>query len=57
MIRIRTIAAIALIACMLTLNPGAAQLTVYDPANYAQNLQTAANTLKQINNQLSSLQN
>jgi P-type conjugative transfer protein TrbJ len=57
MIRIRSIAAIALIACMLTFNPGAAQLTVYDPANYAQNLQTAANTLKQINNQLSSLQN
>ena len=35
MIRIRSIAAIALIACMLTVTPGAAQLTVFDPSNYA----------------------
>jgi P-type conjugative transfer protein TrbJ len=37
--------------------PAAAQLSVYDPANYAQNLLTAARTLTQINNQIASLQN
>ena len=30
---------------------------VYDPTNYAQNLLTAARTLEQINNQITSLQN
>jgi P-type conjugative transfer protein TrbJ len=39
------------------MGPGAAKMQVFDPANYAQNLQTAANTLKQINNQLTALQN
>ena len=34
-----------------------AQLTVFDPTNYAQNVMTAANTLQQINNQITSLQN
>jgi len=34
-----------------------AQLTVYDPANYVQNVLTAARTLQAINNQISSLQN
>jgi P-type conjugative transfer protein TrbJ len=34
-----------------------AQLTVYDPANYVQNVLTAARTLQSINNQISSLQN
>jgi type IV secretion system protein TrbJ len=57
MIRIRIIAAILSIALLLTMGPGSAQMQVFDPSNYAQNLQTAANTLKQINNQLTSLQN
>ncbi len=35
----------------------AAQLTVFDPANYSQNLLTAARTLEQINNQIRQLQN
>lgn len=34
-----------------------AQLTVFDPSNYNQNLLTAARTLQQINNQVRSLQN
>jgi P-type conjugative transfer protein TrbJ len=33
-----------------------AQLAVFDPANYAQNILTAAHTLEQINNQILSLQ-
>jgi P-type conjugative transfer protein TrbJ len=38
--------------------PGsAAQMTVFDPANYAQNLLTAARALEQINNQVLLLQN
>jgi P-type conjugative transfer protein TrbJ len=37
--------------------PAAAQLTVFDPANFAQNLLTAARALEQINNQVLTLQN
>ena len=55
--RIRSIAAILSIALLLTMGSSTAQIEVFDPSNYAQNLQTAANTLKQINNQLSALQN
>jgi type IV secretion system protein TrbJ len=35
----------------------AAQAIVFDPSNYAQNVLTAARTLQQINNQITSLQN
>src|SRR5712671_1527315 len=35
----------------------AAQLTVFDPLNYQQNLLTAARALEQINNQVRQLQN
>jgi len=38
-------------------SPAHAQFTVFDPANYSQNLLTAARTLQQINNQIQSLQN
>ena len=34
-----------------------AQLSVFDPSNYSQNLLTAARTLQQVNNQIQSLQN
>lgn len=34
-----------------------AQMSVFDPSNYSQNLLTAARTLTQINNQIQSLQN
>jgi len=37
--------------------PAHAQWTVFDPSNYAQNVLTAARTLEQINNQITSLQN
>jgi P-type conjugative transfer protein TrbJ len=37
--------------------PATAALPVFDPTNYAQNLLIAARTLKQINNQIQSLQN
>ena len=38
-------------------SPAHAQWIVYDPTNYAQNVLTAARTLEQINNQITSLQN
>lgn len=38
-------------------SPAAAQITVFDPNNYSQNLLTAARALSQINNQIQSLQN
>src|SRR6202022_462744 len=37
--------------------PASAQLVVFDPNNYAQNVLTAARALQQINNQITSLQN
>lgn len=37
--------------------PAHAQITVFDPGNYSQNILTAARTLQQINNQIQSLQN
>jgi len=47
----------ALGAGMLISGPASAQLSVFDPSNYSQNLLTAARTLQQINNQIQSLQN
>jgi type IV secretion system protein TrbJ len=41
----------------MTSTPAQAQLKVFDPGNYSQNLLTAARTLQQINNQIQSLQN
>lgn len=38
-------------------SPAAAQITVFDPTNYAQNLLTATRELQQINNQIQQLQN
>jgi P-type conjugative transfer protein TrbJ len=38
-------------------SPATAQITVFDPTNYSQNLLTAARSLQQINNQIQSLQN
>ena len=37
--------------------PARAQITVFDPTNYSQNLLSAARALSQINNQIQSLQN
>src|SRR5450631_4042700 len=41
----------------LTTPPSLAQVVVFDPNNYAQNVLTAARELQQINNQITSLQN
>lgn len=58
MIRIPSAAALAVIATSLvTIDPCVAQIAVFDPSNYSQNLMTAANTLRQIDNQLVALQN
>ncbi|PJI89600.1 P-type conjugative transfer protein TrbJ [Sphingomonas koreensis] len=47
----------SLTAGVMTSMPASAQLSVFDPSNYSQNLLTAARTLQQINNQIQSLQN
>jgi type IV secretion system protein TrbJ len=59
MIRIRQLAAVSVVALLVAL-PAArcqAQVVVFDPNNYAQNVLTAARALQQINNQITSLQN
>ena len=52
-------ASASLIAITLAagMQPASAQLIVFDPNNYAQNVLTAARALQQINNQITSLQN
>lgn len=60
--RAMALAATMLAAAPLALSPmvatpAHAQWTVFDPSNYAQNVLTAARTLQQINNQITSLQN
>ncbi len=58
MTRIRSLAAVVTIsASLFAATPCPAQIAVFDPSNYSQNLMTAANTLKQIDNQLTALQN
>lgn len=56
----RFVAAGALTAGVMLPSPPARAIgitTVFDPTNYSQNLLTAAHTLQQINNQITSLQN
>lgn len=53
----RWLAAPLAAAVVLTGAPASAQLTVYDPTNYASNVLQAARALEQINNQVRSLQN
>jgi P-type conjugative transfer protein TrbJ len=57
--RLRTIlAADAAVLALVTAGaPAQAQMTVYDPANYTQNLATATRALTQITNQIQMLQN
>jgi len=50
-------ASIIAISVAVDLKPSSAQLVVFDPNNYAQNVLTAARALQQINNQIVSLQN
>jgi P-type conjugative transfer protein TrbJ len=51
------IAIIGTVGLQLRVKPAHAQMTVFDPHNYAQNIMTAARALQQINNQIHSLQN
>ena len=53
----RLVAASALELLVGFATPSWAQVVVFDPNNYVQNLLTAARALQQINNQISSLQN
>ena len=56
--RLRHLAAAGVIALALSrCHSPHAQLIVFDPNNYAQNVLTAARALQQINNQITSLQN
>jgi type IV secretion system protein TrbJ len=59
MIALRRFAAVLVAAAGLASAslPASAQLTVFDPSNYSQNVLTAARALQQINNQITSLQN
>ena len=56
--RLRTacLAGVAALSILIASAPVHAVI-VFDPSNYAQNVMTAANTLRQINNQIVSLQN
>ena len=51
------LAAAASLGMALGTTPASAQITVFDPNNYSQNILAAARTLSQINNQIRSLQN
>jgi P-type conjugative transfer protein TrbJ len=59
MIRARQLAAASVVAIAIACPaaPCPAQVVVFDPNNYAQNVLTAARELQQINNQITSLQN
>ena len=57
---IRRLAAVSVVTISVsftTSQPSLAQVVVFDPTNYAQNVLTAARALQQINNQITSLQN
>jgi P-type conjugative transfer protein TrbJ len=55
--RVRAAFAAAAVLTVLSIPPAPAQLVVYDPSNYIQNVLQAARALEQINNQITSLQN
>ena len=56
--RIACLAAVgAVLLVSFTASPSSAQVIVFDPNNYAQNVLRAARALQQINNQITSLQN
>ena len=59
MIRPRELAAASVVALLIVSAalPSSAQVVVFDPNNYEQNVLTAARELQQINNQITSLQN
>ena len=57
--RLHRLATASVVVIALAVGPkrASAQLVVFDPNNYAQNVLTAARALQQINNQILSLQN
>jgi P-type conjugative transfer protein TrbJ len=57
--RLRTIlvTGVALVLFTTACMPAHAQLTVFDPANFSQNVLTAARELQQVNNEIKSLEN
>src|SRR5450631_921744 len=57
--RVSCLAAVSAVALTVgfTVPPSLAQVVVFAPNNYAQNVLTAARALQQINNQITSLQN
>ena len=59
MIRFRLVATTSAVVFSLvaTASPASAQLIVYDPTNFSQNVLTAARELQQVNNQIQSLEN
>ena len=59
MTAIRHLATASLVALAVSFMPtsSSAQVVVFDPNNYAQNVLTAARALQQVNNQITSLQN
>jgi type IV secretion system protein TrbJ len=58
MIRPRWFAALLATAITASVSlPASAQMTVFDPSNYSQNVLTAARALQQVTNQITSLQN
>lgn len=56
-LRMTALVSITLSMTALVPEPAAAQMVVFDPNNYAQNVMTAARELQQINNQIQSLTN
>jgi P-type conjugative transfer protein TrbJ len=54
--RLAAVSVVALLSAFLAAR-SSAQMVVFDPNNYAQNVLTAARALQQINNQVTSLQN
>ncbi len=52
-----TTAALSLVVAIGASRPLAAEVPVFDPSNYSQNLLTAARSLQQINNQVRALEN
>ncbi|WOJ88332.1 P-type conjugative transfer protein TrbJ [Methylocapsa polymorpha] len=59
MTKLRPLAAASLLALSLALaaRPTSAQMVVFDPSNFSQNVLTAARELQQVTNQITSLQN
>lgn len=55
--RLRSLLAAGVAAIVLACGPASAQVIVFDPNNYAQNVLTAARELQQVTNEIQSLQN